>query len=541
MGALYPYSLIPVLSVATLLFFTAARQAKRTPGLALFCLSVAVWSATLIMLWIPGLEIIGERAAAVGAFTAASYLHAAYDATAQRSYRLVMVAYLVAAAVTIVGIAWPGVMYGPRAMARGPLFWPAMGLSVVAASVPLVALARKYLATPPIDRAPLRGLFLAGVLSYAGGLSNALLLSAGQPSPFPMLSMLASLFLTAHVIRVLEPPEERRVLERSLLYAAVAAFLSAGFLFGVMQLVEMSPSVGLGQYRLSAFFLLCMAALAFEPLRQHLQEVLTASFTSNRASATHLARALTAQEARTEHAERLASLGALTSAVAHEVRNPLGVMTALAHQLSQEGANPETVAALKDQIGRASQFVEDLLAYGRPQPLEWRQVDVLATVQLAASHARQGLQAVDDHITIDVEGTGRLAIEGDQHQLLQAFLAIIDNALLAVIDRPKGRIRVLVHDNGDSVQVVIEDDGPGIPTAVASTLFQPFVTSRPRAGPRPGTGLGLSIAAGIVERHRGTIGVDDSPLGGASFAISLPRQPLALAPQEAIDAQGIPP
>ena len=536
MGALYPYSLIPVLSVSTLLFFTAVRRWPRGRGLTLYCLAIAVWSADLMMIWIPGWATIGERGAAVGAFVAATYLHAAYDATQQRSYRLVIAAYLAAGALTMAGVLQPGVLYGPRAMTRGPLFWPGMLLAATAASIPMFALARAYGTTARAERAALRWLFFAGLLGYSGGLGNAILLSAGSPSPLPMLGVLGSLFLTANVIRSLEPPSERRVLERSLLYAAIAAFLSAGFLFGVMQLVASSPPAGIGQYRLGAFFLLCMAALAFEPLRQHLQESLTSSFSPNRAPATALAQALTEQEARADHAERLAVLGALTSAVAHEVRNPLGVMTALVHQLERDGAKPATVSALREQIGRASHFVTDLLAYGRPQPLELRTVDLFAVAQLAASSARQGLGRPSEHIEIEIVRVGAVAVEGDQHQLLQALVALVDNALLAVVDGERGQITVHVR-GADLVEVIIDDDGPGFPEALINSAFEPFVTGRPRHGPRPGTGLGLTIVKGIVDRHRGTIVADRSPAGGARVVVSLPHCQPALATAPAPSAQ----
>ena len=536
MGALYPYSLIPVLSVSTLLFFTAVRRGPRGRGLALYCGATALWSATLMMIWVPGLEAIGERMAAVGSFIAATYLHAAYDATRQRDYRLVWLAYAVAAALTAGGVLWPGLLYGPRAMARGPLFWPGMAMAMTAATIPLVALARAYQTAP--DRAPLRWLFIAGILSYGGGMSNALLLSTGMPSPFPMLSVLGGLFLTANVIRTLETREERRLLERSLLYAAVAAFLSAGFLFGVMQLVAISPPAGLGQYRLGAFFLLCMAALAFEPLRQHLQEILTRPIASDRTTATDLSRALTAQEARADHAERLAELGALTSAVAHEVRNPLGVMTALAHQLARDGANPDTINALREQIDRASHFVRDLLTYGRPQPLELRSVDLGATAQLAVSSARQGFGPAANAVDIGVSVDGEASAEADQHQILQAFVALIDNALLAVVPNSAdtGRIDVRVAAQGSKIRVTFDDNGPGVPDVIAATLFDPFVSGRPRdrapvaPGARvTGTGLGLSIVRRIILRHQGTIDHERSRLGGARFAITLPRRQPALA------------
>ena len=530
MGALYPYSLVPVLSVATLLFFTAVRRGPKGRGLALYCLAVALWSGTLILIWVPGWASFAERGAAIGAFAAATFLHAAYDATRQRSYRLVIVAYAVAALLTLGGIVQPGLLYGPRAMVRGPLFWPAMALAVVAATVPLTALAHAYRKTPSADRAPLRLLFFAGVLSYGGGMSNAVLLSGGNPSPLPMLGMLGSLFLTANVIRHLETPDERRVLERSLLYAAVAAFLSAGFLFGVMELVAMSNPGSLGQYRLGAFFLLCMAALAFEPLRQHLQESLTGRVVRNRAPAVALSKALTEQQARADHAESLAELGALASAVAHEVRNPLGVMTALVRQLERDGANPDTLVSLQEQIDRASHFVNDLLAYGRARPLEHRRVDTRAIAELAVSSARQGFGRPTEHVRVELAASGNTMAEADQHQLLQAVIALIDNALLAVLDLEKPRIRVTVTGRDDAVEVTVEDSGDGIPEALTETLFDPFVTSRPRVGPRPGTGLGLSIVRRIVERHQGTITVGRSPLQGARFVISLPRNPAALAP-----------
>src|SRR5688572_21830947 len=126
MGSLYAYSLLPVLSVALLLFFTALRHGRGARGLAAFCLSVAIWSGMLLLIWLPKGSYLGERLAAVGAFVAAGYLHAAYEATRQKDLRLVWFAYAVALAITAAGAIWPGVIYGPHAMAKGPLFWPTM-------------------------------------------------------------------------------------------------------------------------------------------------------------------------------------------------------------------------------------------------------------------------------------------------------------------------------------------------------------------------------------------------------------------------------
>lgn len=530
MAALYPYSLVPVLAVAVLLFFTALRHRAR--GLAAYCLSIALWSGMLAALWIPALADVAERLAAVGAFIAASYLHAAYDVTGQRRYGLVYFAYAVAVALTAAGALSPGLLYGPRAMVAGPLFWPSMALAVAAAVMPAYRIVASYRHADAAQKAPLRWLLVAGLLSDVGGLSNAVLLSHARPTPYPMFLVLAGLLLLTNVVRSYEPRAEQRVLERSLAYAAITAFVSGGFLFGVVTLYDATrdgpASAG---YRGAALFLVLMAALAFEPVRQQLQERLGRTVAPGRVSAADLSEALDLQSARAAHHERLAEIGALTSAVAHEVRNPLGVLKAHLKLLERGGAEPETVTAMREQIGRAEAFVEDLLRYGRPRPLDARDVDLLATAELAASTARQGVGLDVGHVSIDVEGEEDLVGEADPAQLGQALVVLVDNALLALADRDAGRIVLRVGRTEDGgARLEVEDDGPGIPEALAPRLFEPFVTSRKREGPRPGTGLGLAIARGIAERHGGRLELGPpGALGGARFVLTLPKAPSALA------------
>ncbi len=108
MGPLFAYSLVPVLSVALLLCFTAMLRARNARGLAFYCLTVAAWSGTLLMLCMPRTAWLGERLVSMGTFTAAGFLHAAYNVTGQRSYRLVAFAYLVALGLTVLGAVEPG-------------------------------------------------------------------------------------------------------------------------------------------------------------------------------------------------------------------------------------------------------------------------------------------------------------------------------------------------------------------------------------------------------------------------------------------------
>ncbi|MFY2559431.1 sensor histidine kinase [Corallococcus terminator] len=531
MGPLFAYSLVPVLSVSLLLCFTAAFRGRDARGLTLYCLATAIWSGSLLLMCVPQGAWLGERFAASGAFTAAAYLHVAYDVTRQRSYRLVVLAYAVAAVVTGVGALFPDALYGPLAMKRGPLFWPVIALSVSAALVPLLHLARSYQRETPERRPLLRSLGIVGALAYSGGLGTALLLSGGYALPFGMYGVLASLLVLVQVVNAHQPPRERRLLERSLVYSAMAAVLSAGFLFGVLTLMAGSGQPFLREYRVGAFFLLALSALAFEPLRQGLQEWLGRRLLKGRATGTELVAALAEQEARADQSARLAELGQFTSAVAHEVRNPLGVLAAHLKLLERQGVDADAVAAMREQISRAGHFVDELLRYGRPRPLELRRVDMLATVALAYSTARQGLGTLAPDVSFELPDSEPLELEADQSQLSQVFVIVLENALLALSDTPAPVLRVRCERVDASLQVIVEDNGPGIPEELLPRLFQPFVTGRRREGPRPGTGLGLAIARGILERHGASVRASRSDsLGGASFVLTLPlSQPVPLS------------
>lgn len=539
MTPLYAFSLLPVIAVAFLLFFTAALRGRNARGLALFCLSVAVWSSGLLLLAFPRTSPLGQRLAALGTFIAAGYLHAAFDLTKQRSYALVYFAYAAAASLSLLGFLWPTQLHQPGGLGQGPLFWPVMALAVAAATVPLWQLARAFRAAGPEQRAELGLTLLAGALAYVGALGNALLLAYGIALPFGMTLVLGGLLTLGAVIRAHEPLAERRLLDRSLRYSALAAFTYGALFFGVLAAMPEGPLFG--SYRAGALLLFCMAALALEPVRQLLLEVLGRKLWHGHAGASDLARALVAQEARADHSARLAELGTFVSAVAHEVRNPLGVLSANLSLLERQGADSETTQAMREQIERASHFLAELLSYGRPRPLELRELDLEALIDLALSSARQALGGEAPALEPERKRGAKspsfgvhgllprllpgLLIEGDQAQLLQVLIVLFENGLLALAGVASPRLQVQSELVGGEVRVVVEDNGPGIDPDLLPRLFQPFVTGRKREGPRRGTGLGLAIARGIVERHGGRIEVGRSPeLGGARFSLQLPRR-----------------
>lgn len=528
MDQLYTYSLVPVLAVSLLLFFSMALHGRRTRGLAAYCLAIALWSGTLLLSLLPATAPIGQRLVATGGFVVAAYLHAATNLTDQRGFALVWLAYLVAAAISLVHFIWPGMLFDPLAPRIGPLFWPSMAAAGGASLFPLWHLYKFYRRAPADQLPALRGLGFTGVLGYMGAFTNALLLSLGIRLPVGLFVVLGSLFILAHVVQQRQDRRLRRLLQRSITYSAIAAVLSAGFLFGVLTFLDTSGQPLLTEYKLNALFLLCMAALAFEPLRQHLGQFFGKRLLKHSTDASELAEALELQEQRADQAARLAELGAFSSAVAHEVRGPLGVLTAQLQLLRRAELDPQTLDAMAGQIKRAERFVDDLLHYGRPRALELRKVELGALLKLAFSTSLAGL-GLGEEVTLRVETSPeKINLEADQSQLLQLFVILFDNALLALESREDhgaaGEIKVCAHQEGEKVQITVEDSGPGIAPELLDHLFDPFVTGDRQHRRRSGTGLGLAIARAIIQRHGGVITAGCAPAGGARFSIHVPRR-----------------
>jgi signal transduction histidine kinase len=263
--------------------------------------------------------------------------------------------------------------------------------------------------------------------------------------------------------------------------------------------------------------------LAFEPLRQQLQEIVTKRLNPSASNVTELAAALVDQEERASQAGRLAELGTVASAVAHEVRNPLGVLSADVRGLEKAGVDSEVLDSMRDQIGRAEAFVEDLLRYGRPRPLEIRSVDLAALVELALSTATTGLGEPEPNVVVERLGLDQpVQVEADQAQLLDVLVVLFENALLELDGAPDGCIRVSCEIETDRLRLSIADNGRGVSSEIRDRIFEPFVTGRKRGGRKGGTGLGLAIARNIVERHGGSVRVADAETGGARFDIDLP-------------------
>jgi signal transduction histidine kinase len=229
--------------------------------------------------------------------------------------------------------------------------------------------------------------------------------------------------------------------------------------------------------------------------------------------------------------DRLAALGEMAAAIAHEVKNPLAGIEVMAGILKRQlTESPDAQSILGDIIKEAkmaNSIVLEVLEFVRPIRLQVERISLGAVIQdaisLAESHAPRGT------VTVDVAlPEGIAAITGDPHQLRQLFTNLLINAFEALNGRGSVRIEAVQlaeeepaagpeGHNEPSLQVDVSDDGPGVPPDVMDRIFSPFFTTKPQ-----GSGLGLAIVRKIVDAHDGRIDVSARAAGGTRFRVTLP-------------------
>jgi signal transduction histidine kinase len=229
--------------------------------------------------------------------------------------------------------------------------------------------------------------------------------------------------------------------------------------------------------------------------------------------------AMAAARARLAESEKLATLGQLAAAIAHEVRNPLGVIRSAAQGLG-ESARPDDAEAARAatfitaEVDRLANVVTSLLAFARPLRPELRAVGVGELFDRALLLARDDLATKQLRVR-RADSPDLPAARADPDLVCQVLLGLLANAAESV--PPGGELRLEGHAADGTVELVVADSGPGVPVELRERIFEPFFTTRPR-----GTGLGLAVARQIVEAHGGRIAVGNGPDGGARFTVRLP-------------------
>jgi signal transduction histidine kinase len=224
--------------------------------------------------------------------------------------------------------------------------------------------------------------------------------------------------------------------------------------------------------------------------------------------------------------DRLAAVGEMAAAIAHEVKNPLAGIEVIAGLLRRKLVDiPDAHAALTDIISEAKManaIVQDVLDFVRPIRLLVERTSVAralqGAVQLADTQSHRG--GIDVVLQLPSELP---QIQADDHQLTQVFTNLLINAYEAMAGA--GRIvicaaAVRLEDGGDgrdAIRIDVSDNGPGIAPDVAERIFDPFFTTKPQ-----GSGLGLAIVRKIVDAHDGKIDLRAAPGTGTTIRITLP-------------------
>ncbi|MFP4316850.1 MAG: two-component system sensor histidine kinase NtrB [Desulfovibrionales bacterium] len=217
--------------------------------------------------------------------------------------------------------------------------------------------------------------------------------------------------------------------------------------------------------------------------------------------------------------EKLATMGRMVASIAHEIRNPLGIIRSSAEILHKKAAaenspNIRLLQAIFDESKRLSRIVNDFLDYARPKTPRLERIsldDVLdrVTTFLETEFVKQNVRLERDY----PEG---MMVNGDKDHLYRAFYNLITNGLQAM--NGPGALRITARNEGDAWRVTVHDSGSGFDPDLTDKYLEPFFTTKDT-----GTGLGLAIVSNIIQSHRGTLILSNDPQGGGRATVTFPK------------------
>jgi len=218
-------------------------------------------------------------------------------------------------------------------------------------------------------------------------------------------------------------------------------------------------------------------------------------------------------------ADRMTSLGELSASVVHEIRNPLasiqGAVEILQDEIAADSPRREFAGIALREIGRLNGIVEHFLTFARPPKPVVAATDLDRLVRTTATLVAQ--RAASRGVEFDIESvSGPVSAMVDSEQLTQVLINLFLNALDAMPDGGRIRVRTEPSDDQRTVSIEVADEGTGIDPTLVDRVFDPFVTTKER-----GLGLGLSIAYRIVAEHGGSFAVRNGK-AGAVFRLTLP-------------------
>jgi signal transduction histidine kinase len=240
--------------------------------------------------------------------------------------------------------------------------------------------------------------------------------------------------------------------------------------------------------------------------------------------------------------ERLASVGYLAAGVAHEINNPLGIITAHAElvlqrlkrrgELNQEQVQ-HALAIICDEAFRCKEITQKLLTLSRPGSESRQSVDVRLLVTTVVDSLRDLPRCKEHEITVHDHAVQPLQVRAREGELKQVLMNLVINAVDAMDGPNQGHVDIQLALEDAKVVVEVCDDGRGMSQEVLERIFEPFFTTKRGSG-KTGTGLGLSISHAIVEEHGGVLRAFSDGAGrGSRFVLTLPQ----ITPEDADERQ----
>lgn len=233
-------------------------------------------------------------------------------------------------------------------------------------------------------------------------------------------------------------------------------------------------------------------------------------------------------ESQAKRAERLATLGQLAAAMAHEIRNPLAAISGSVEMLQIMATLTDDERALMQiilrEVGRLNDLITQFLDYSKPRALRLERFELdtlVGDILTLCKHRSPGVT-----IRMERPDNGPLSVTADREALQQVIWNLLNNAIEAMSPlegqgEPSGAVRLELDGRGEQVLLAVEDDGAGIADEHRERIFEPFFTTKAK-----GTGLGLAIIARLIEDHGGVITLEPpQSLRGARFVVRLPRSP----------------
>jgi len=323
----------------------------------------------------------------------------------------------------------------------------------------------------------------------------------------------------------------------TLLWTAVASAAYCSYLYPALEQYDLTAA-GFADLALRVMFFFMAAMLVNRFAEESRRQTKLYQQLAEQLAETN--RQLTQAQAEARRSERLAALGQLSAGLAHEIRNPLGVIKGSAEMLTQklDGANEltrELAGYISVEVNRLSTLVTQFLNFARPLHVDPHPADLTALLDRVLKNVGEHWKGKPVQIE-RAYASGLPSVPLDESLSEQAFINLVQNAHEAMEETGgtlRAEVTAAVQNGNEGVLVRLTDNGPGVPDALREEIFNPFVTTK-----KTGVGLGLSIVSQIVDGHHGTIRVESGPQGGASFILFFPLEQSGAAQPEYLSSTG---